>query len=130
MMDLMNFTPYISVGAIKFGESREDVRKSFGAYEEYKKNKFSTNTLDDFGFCQVFYDASNKVEAVEMYRNVKLVYNNVNLFTLNKKQLSNVFQGHDISEDETGMSIPSLGLSITLIDNVPDSIMAYNRGYM
>ena len=129
-MESMNLTPYISVGAIKFGESREEVRKNLGAYKAYKKNTFSTNTLDDFGFCQVFYDALNKVEAVEMYRNVELVYDNVNLFTLNKEQLVNVFQNHNIVEDEYGMSIPSLGLSITLIDNLPDSILAYKRGYM
>lgn len=129
-MDSMNLTPYVSVGAINFGESREAVRKTLGACKEYKKNKFSTNTLDDFGFCQVFYDASNKVEAVEMYRNVELIYDNVNLFTLNKTQLVNVLQNHSITEDEYGMSIPSLGLAITFIDNLPDSILAYQRGYM
>ncbi len=129
-MESMNLTPYISVGAIKFGESREEVRKNLGAYKEYKKNKFSTNTLDDFGFCQVFYDALNKVEAVEMYRNVELLYDNVNLFDLDKSQLVNKLQNHDIDEDEYGMTIPSLGLSVSLIDNVPDSILAYQRGYM
>lgn len=129
-MDSMNFTPYISVGAIKFGESREEVRKLIGNYKEYKKNKFSTNTLDDFGFCQVFYDANNKVEAVEMYRNVKLIYDDVNLFDLDKSELVNKLQNHHIDDDEYGMTIPSLGLSISLIDNVPDSILVYQRGYM
>lgn len=49
-MVTMNFTPYISVGAIKFGEAREEVRKTLGTFKAYKKNKFSANTLDDFGF--------------------------------------------------------------------------------
>lgn len=129
-MNLMNFIPYTSVGAIKFGEAREEVRKTLGTYKEYQKNKFSKNTLDDFGFCQVFYDTKNKVEAVELYRNAELLYNNINLFTLDKAQLTNVFSNEKIDEDEYGMTIPSIGLSITFIDNTPDSILAYQRGYM
>lgn len=129
-MNLMNFIPYTSVGAIKFGEAREEVRKTLGTYKEYKKNKFSKNTLDDFGFCQVFYDTENKVEAVELYRNAELLYNNINLFTLDKTQLTKVFSNEKIDEDEYGMTFPSLGLSITFIDNTPDSILAYQRGYM
>lgn len=129
-MVTMNFTPYISVGAIKFGEAREEVRKTLGTFKAYKKNKFSANTLDDFGFCQVFYNVSNMVEAVEVYRNAEIIYNSHNLFNLNKQQLINTFQGADIVEDEYGMTIPSLGLAITFIDNLPDSILAYQKGYM
>ena len=129
-MDIMNFIPYTSVGAIKFGEAREEVRKTLGTYKEYKKNKFSKNTLDDFGFCQVFYNLENKVVAIELYRNAELVYNNVNLFSLNKAQLTSLLSGQEIVEDEYGLTIPSLGLSITFIDFTPDSILAYQRGYM
>lgn len=130
MIESLNLIPYVGVGAIKFGESREEVRKNLGTYKEYKKNKFSTNTLDDFGFCQVFYNAMNKVEAVEMYRNVGLVYDNVNLFLLDKPQLLRVFQADGINEDEYGINVPSLGLSIALTVDMPDSILAYQKGYM
>ncbi|MDE7414562.1 MAG: hypothetical protein K2N05_12355 [Muribaculaceae bacterium] len=129
-MESMNFIPYTSVGAIKFGESRSNVRFVMGAYKEYKKNKFSSNTLDDFGGCQVFYTKDNTVEAVEVYRNVELLYKGENLFNMNKEELISIFNDPQRKEDEYGITFPTVGVSITLVDGLPDSILMYQRGYM
>ena len=44
-----------SVGNIKFGESREEVRKEYGDFKEFKKSKYSKNTTDDFKSFHVYY---------------------------------------------------------------------------
>lgn len=129
-MEAMNFIPYTSVGAIKFGESRSNVRFVMGAYKEYKKNKFSSNTLDDFGGCQVFYSKDNTVEAVEVYRNIELIYKGENLFNLNEAELISIFNDTNLMKDEYGLTFPSEGVSISLADGVADSILLYERGYM
>ena len=56
-MDKWIVIPLQSVGKIKFGMRREEVRSIINKnYTEYKKNRYSQNTTDDFGFCQIFYD--------------------------------------------------------------------------
>lgn len=129
-METYNFIPYTSVGPIKFGEPRNDVRIALGDYKEYKKNKFSENTLDDFGSCQVFYNKQNQVEAIELYRNSELIFKGVNLFSLNESQLVAIVNDPDAQKDEYSITFPSIGMSITLIDKEPDSILLYERGYM
>lgn len=124
------FKPYESVGLVKFGEERADVRAALGEHREYKKNKFSSNTLDDFGSCQVFYNSNNTVEAIEMYRNVELLYNGVNLFSLNKDQMLDTINDSEVKIDDFGITFPSIGISISLENNLPDSILAYKKGYM
>lgn len=60
--------PLVGINDIKFGMSRDDVRKAFnGKFTEFKKSKFSKNTTDDFGVCHVFYSKDDKCEAVEVF---------------------------------------------------------------
>ena len=129
-METLMLVPYVSVGSIKFGESRDKVRSLLGQYKEYKKNKFSKNTLDDFGFCQVFYNELNQVEAIELYRNVELTYENKNLFSLNNQSLKTLFNDPKVKENEYSLDFPTYGLSIVLQDSLPDSILAYKKGYL
>lgn len=129
-MKSFNFIPFTSVGPISFGETREKVRNVLGGYREYKKNKFSSNTLDDFGFCQVFYSKENQVEAVEFYRNVELIYDGVDLFRLNEKGLIDLLNDPDVKKDEYSATFPSLGVSISFIEKTPDAVLVYQKGYM
>ena len=129
-METLILVPYVSVGSIKFGESRDKVRSILGQYREYKKNKFSKNSLDDFGFCQVFYNDQNQVEAVELYRNVELIYDKKNLFNLNAQELKILFNDPSVKENEYSLDFPSYGLSIVLQESLPDSILTYRKGYM
>lgn len=119
-----------SVGAIKFGEARAFVRETLGEFSEYKKNKFSKNTLDDFKFCQVFYSSENTVVAVELYRNAELIYNGVNLFSLNVDEIMSLFDDPIVKRDSYGIEFPSFGVSISIEENLPASILVYQKGYM
>lgn len=66
---------------IKFGAPRTDVRRQIeGKYKEYKKNKFSKNTLDDYGDFHLYYDENNALEAVEVFSNIEININKKTIF--------------------------------------------------
>lgn len=50
----LNVIPLESVGDVKFGMTREEVRSILGDAEEFKKDPDDDITTDDFGFCHVF----------------------------------------------------------------------------
>ncbi|WP_378956259.1 hypothetical protein [Pelosinus sp. sgz500959] len=52
---------------IRFSEPRGDVRAKIGDFQEFKKNRFSKNTTDDFGNYHAFYNQENMLEAVEFF---------------------------------------------------------------
>jgi len=55
------------VDAFGFSLDRETVRrKENGEYKEFRKNKFSKNTTDDFGAFHAFYDETDRLEAIEL----------------------------------------------------------------
>ena len=45
-----------SVGKIKFGMTRKEVRDNYEVKGEFIKNGFSENLTDDLGFCHVYYN--------------------------------------------------------------------------
>lgn len=84
-MKKVSVTPLKSVNGVSFGSSRSTVRKEFGKFKEFKKSKTSVNTTDDFGWCHVFYDATDKMIAVELFAkecNIVVGSTNVDLTSL------------------------------------------------
>ena len=72
-MDRFDITIGKSVGKIEFGAPREHVRDVMGLpFTEFKKNEFSVNTTDDYGFCHVYYSADNACTAVEFFEKTVL----------------------------------------------------------
>lgn len=91
---MMKFSvnPNEYVGNIKFGQTRDEVRRLLtGFKKEFKKNKYSRNTTDDFGYCHVFYDVENRVNAVEFFEQCNLVYQGENLFEITVDELKKLF---------------------------------------
>lgn len=64
-MKKMYVSPLKSVEDVPFGASRKDVRSAFGKFKEFKKDKDSNETADDFTYCRVYYD-NGKMAAVEI----------------------------------------------------------------
>lgn len=127
-----NFLPYIGTEQIKFDSVREEIRNSLGAYKEFKKTKFSKNTTDDFTFCHVFYDANNKVEAIEYFDTIELLYKEKNLFLLLFTELKSFLKSNsiDYQEDDFGFKSDSIGLSVYSPEKTKiESLLIYKKGY-
>ena len=78
-MKQMTFIPYESIGSVRFGSTREIVRKDNPKYIEFRKNKFSRNTTDNYGLYHVFYTKENCVEAVEVFKGIDIVLDGVTI---------------------------------------------------
>ena len=68
-MKRINVVPLKSVNGIKFGESRANVRREFGRYTEKAKgtipnSKQAEGGIDDFGYCEAYYNAGGKLAGV------------------------------------------------------------------
>ena len=124
--------PLVSVGKIKFGTDRADVRNSLGDWREFKKNKFSKNTADDFGSCHVFYNAENKCVAVEFFRgNAALILNGQALFSLDYDGIKSTIKAahNNIEADENGFTSAALQLGVYAPSENVEAILVADKGY-
>jgi hypothetical protein len=128
----LDFLPYMGTGQIKFDSLRDDVRKTFGSFKEFKKTKFSKNTTDNFSFCHVFYDEKNKVEAFEFFDSSDFQFKEKNLFSFSFAELKSFLENNTINfqENESGLRSDAIGLSVYSPDKEKiESILIYRKGY-
>ena len=121
--------PFESVGTIEFGAKRKETRSKLGEFKEFKKTKFSKNTTDDFGNFHIFYDESDRVAAIEFFRNAEVYFREKNLFVLDKTALVSLFNDPSESEEPDAIIFDSYGVEISFEDNEVDSVFVHSKGY-
>lgn len=86
-MKRITVIPLKSVNGVSFGESRMNVRKEFGKCTEKAKGKMpngktAPSAIDDFGYCEVYYNANNKMECVSIdVRECRVIIGSTNVDT-------------------------------------------------
>jgi len=76
MNKTFEIVPLESVGGIRFGMTRADVRKLLGdPVSEFRKTRRSVNTTDDYGDFHVYYAADDFCEAVELFGGCTACFN-------------------------------------------------------
>ncbi len=128
-MQQMNFLPYESIGSIHFGESRKDVRNGNSNYQEFKKNRYSKNTTDDYGNYHVFYTVSNCVEAVEVLDGIDIILKGTNITSLPLEKLIAYLSDSKMTKEDDSINFPSYGLSVSIQENSIETYLCYTRGY-
>jgi uncharacterized protein YuzE len=129
MMRIINVKITDSVNGIKFGTSRDIVRKEMDApFTEFKKSKYSINTTDDFGFCHVFYDKEGNVEAFEFFNeDIEIKIGENVVFPGGIKQISSVVDDFENDGEDYISKKHSIGLCV--VDGRIESILFGNEGY-
>lgn len=93
-----NFEPYHAVGLIEFGMKRADIRNLLGIPEKsFFRSEASKAPLDkfsSFGFF-IYYDESDRMEALEAWSDAKIIFNDLDLFQLNMEELFEELQKID-----------------------------------
>lgn len=125
----MTFFPYESIGSIRMGSSREVVRKNNPDYREFKKNRFSKNSTDDYGAYHVFYTISNCVEAVEVFKGIDIILNGITISSLSLDQLIFSLSDSKMTKESDIVNFPSYGLSISIQSGTIESYLFYAKGY-
>lgn len=122
------FNPNESIGKVKFGMERAEVRSVFpGFKKEFKKSKFSKNTADEFECCHVYYDANNKCNAVELFSTNQLMYENKNLFALNISEFQKFFP--DLTEEYGSYCSKKYSVGVTFEEGKVESILVGCKDY-
>ena len=125
---IFNIVPNKSVGEIDFGMERVEIRGVLkGFREEFKKSALSKNTTDDFGYCHVFYDISNKCNAIEFFDDVKLIYDSKNIFELTVNELKEIFP--DMIEEYGSYISKKYSIGIYVEENKIESVLIGCEGY-
>lgn len=123
-----SFSPNKSVGKIEFGLDRAEIRQILSGFKkEFKKNRFSKNTTDDFEYCHVYYDINNKCNAVELFNGNELIYANKNLFSLNESELKKLFP--DMIEEYGSHLSLKYSVGVSFDEGQVDSILIGCKGY-
>ncbi|MDR0916487.1 MAG: hypothetical protein LBN02_04790 [Oscillospiraceae bacterium] len=131
MSDRYEFLPRESFGGVKFGTDRAIVRETFGEYKEFKKSEFSINTTDEFSILHAYYDAENKLEAMEVFAE-SVSYNGIRLFPASKSEFTNALHKWGIEFSVSYGSIISEGLGISAYvpdENEIECVLLYRSGY-
>lgn len=120
--------PLKEINGIKFGMSRSEIRKSFGnKYKEFRKNKFSKNTTDDFGICHVFYSQDDKCEAVEVFDGCEVSIEGRVIFPVDILSVKRLIP--DLKEDYGSYISTKLSIGIYAPEGEPESILFGETGY-
>lgn len=123
-----NAIPLKGINTIEFGMSRQEVRKSLdGFIKEFKKNKFSKCTTDDFGYCHVFYDAQDCCEAVELFSEVTICVEENTIFPAECEFVQTVFD--DFVWEEDSLISKKYSIGIYAPGNKMESILFAAAGY-
>lgn len=127
-MNSIRVKPIESVNGIKFGTSREEVRKQMGeSFSEFKKSKFSKNTTDDFGFCHIYYDSDDNVEAFEIFDDVEVLIDDKVVFPADISIIASVI--NDLVDDGDGFISKSYSVGISMNEGNMECILFGKEGY-
>lgn len=120
--------PLKEVNGVVFGMSRSEVRVILGDnYKEFKKNKFSKTTTDDFGICHVFYSIDGKCEAIEIFDGCEISVNGKPIFPIDISSIKGRID--DLEEDAGSFISKKLSIGIYAPKGTPESILFGIDGY-
>lgn len=126
-MEKLVAIPLVGVGDVRFGMTREEVRRIFGYAKEFKKSPFSKTTTDDFGFCHVYYDADNKCEAIEIFDGAEVKVAGKVVFPGSIRKIKSVIGG--LVKDDCGYTSASYSTGVFASGRKIESILFAGSGY-
>lgn len=120
--------PLYEVNGIKFGMKRNQIRKILGDnFTEFKKNKFSKNDSDDYGFCHIYYNAQDEFDAIEIFEFDEIYINNKPLFPGTIEKAKVVI--NDLEKDGNEFISRSRSIGISVSNGQMRSILFGSKGY-
>lgn len=130
-MEKFIIKPYEQVGKMKFGMKREEVRSLLGEFKEFRKTKSSINTTDSFGNYHIFYDKNDIFEAIEIFEEDQVVFENKNILEMTLEEAKSFLKQSDDNLVVTNDSIVSntIGLSIYAPNDEIESILVFSKDY-
>ena len=100
--EVWNVVPFKSIGKIKFGDSRDNVRKIFSKRYDCvpspSKDVNGDRFRGDKELFHVYYDKNNKVGSVGIYKGIVVKYNGETVFPMDKNSEKVDYRSTGISQ--------------------------------
>jgi len=129
----MEIEPFVGVGVIRFGDTRQQVRDALQRpFESFRKvvGANETDAFDELGL-HVYYDGQDRVEAIEGFGSASLTIGGLVLLGRSiddvDKELSAL--GHSSHPTDVGLQYDSAGIALTAPSGVVEGVGVYVRGY-
>ena len=122
-----------SVGPLKFGQSRADVRAALGPdFRVFRKTE-SENETDAYNSIgvHVYYDGAHKVEFIEAFSPAELEFNGIFLLGRHIDEVVGELAslGYDAVHDDVGYNFSQLGFGLTVNGDEIEGVGLYRSGY-
>jgi len=129
----MEIVPFLSVGSLSFGDSRQVVRNKLASvYSVFVKDLGAgeTDSYDDLGL-HLYYDAEGNLEFVEGFEPANITFNGVGFIGADLTSIVAQFrqQGFASFQSDVGVKFPGLGIALTAPDGVVEGVAAHRKGY-
>lgn len=128
-MPRIDVVPLQSVGGIRFGMTREEVRGALSGVtpEPFLKFPDDDEPTDDFGFCHVYYAAGGICEAVEIFEEAEVYIDGKLFFPQPVRKMKKALPG--FAKDEDGLLNEELSIGVYAPDGEPESVLFGKKDY-
>jgi hypothetical protein len=135
---ILNVEPYVGIGPIRFGMTRDDVRRVLGRpSRSFLKGQVEPNDAYEKLHLHVGYDTEGRVETVETFESSAIEWRGVKLFERSYMQLRDMFleAGASLRFEDDGFESLQHGIGVWAPlddddeENVVKSILVFRKGY-
>ena len=122
--------PYEGIGNIKIGMTKEEISTILNIIPETFE-KSEGEFVDDFKLMHVYYNNQHKSIAFEIFPEIEVKFNKINLTKGKIENLKEVFQEYDrdIEIDEYGFTSYKYGFNIYGDSEDVESLFVFENGY-
>lgn len=129
----MDIRPFVSIGELRFGESRDNVRGQLGGtFVTFRKGggKSSTDAYNELGL-HLYFDANDKLEFVEAFSPAEIYIFGIALLGRDQEKVGELLavRGYEFVRDDVGLQFNALGLGFTAPEGVIEGVALFKRGY-
>lgn len=129
----MEIVPFSSIGALTFGDTREDARAKLGAdYSMFAKDGGAneTDAFDDSGL-HLYYDDAGKLEFVEAFEPAEIVFREIHFLGRDIASVVRDMNAAGFAENysDVGVKFPEAGIAIFAPSEIIEGVAAHRKGY-
>ena len=129
----MEIIPHVSIGELRFGESRQNIRHSLGnKYRPFQKGVGSNDTdaYDDLGL-HLYFDDDDRLEFVEGWGPASPAFQGISFMGRQVEDVASDLAagGYRSVLDGYGLTCESAGIALTAPTGIVEGVAAFRKGY-
>jgi|SRR5579864_1340719 len=129
----MEISSFESVGSLRFGDLRQDIRKRLvGNYVTFKKDvgENDTDAYNELGL-HLYYNKQDRLEFVEIFEPAQPQFRGILFIGRDVSDVSNDLKklGFSTESDEVGLNCPEAGIGLTASDGIIEGVAVFRKGY-